>query len=291
MRALNRTTEIVFAVVGLVVVGTLIGVVLVSGSSPSAGHGAHQAAASQAMDVHGDGLSDSHDGFRIVPETLPEKRGSKVPVAFRILNESGQPQTDYQEHQTRLLHLLVVRDDLHAFQHVHPELDGDTWRAEIEVPDGGQYRMFAEFVPKRPGKQAHPTLLGVPFVIAGDTKFVPLPEPADEVETGGFVVTRPDGATQPSIGRLVTLRFQVADAKGEPAKLEPYLGSYAHISAFNAMTLAATHLHPLEDAGAADPDGELTVHARFEQRGEHRVFVEFQVGGKVHVAAFTVFAT
>ncbi len=29
----------------------------------------------------------------------------------------------------------------------------------------------------------------------------------------------------------------------------------------------------------------------FDERGEHRVFVEFQVDGEVHVAAFTVFAT
>lgn len=38
-------------------------------------------------------------------------------------------------------------------------------------------------------------------------------------------------------------------------------------------------------------DGEIAVDALFDQRGEHRVFVEFRVEGEVYVVAFTVFAT
>lgn len=287
MRSVGRRIEVLLAVAGLALLGGLLVFVLWPGDEPSAA-GAHGA---QAAEVHGDGLSDSHDGFRLVLEQTPAKRGSDVPLAFQILNESGKPQTEYLVNQTKLLHLLVVRDDMHAFQHVHPELDGDTWRSTISVPDGGLYRIFAEFVPKTADGNGHGVLLGAPFIIAGDTTFVPLPEATDKVRVDGYTVTRPDGPTQPAIEKPATLGFKITGSDGEPAELDGYLGSYAHISAFNAMTSAATHLHPMEKVGTPLRDGTLTVRATFEQRGEHRVFVEFKAGGKVHVAAFTVFAT
>ena len=73
--------------------------------------------------------------------------------------------------------------------------------------------------------------------------------------------------------------------------MESYLDSYAHVTAFNAMTLAANHLHPMQRPGEPLPEDELVVHATFQQRGEHRIFLEFQVDGKVHTAAFTLFVT
>lgn len=290
---LARKIELGLGITGIVAVAGLLGYVLVSGATPTgSGHTAHgQMPDPTPTTPHGDGLSDSHDGFRLVTEQLPAKRGKAEPLAFQVLDRSGKPLTEYRVNQTKLLHLIVVRDDMNAFQHIHPRLDGDTWRAKVDVPDGGQYRMFAEFVPKTGLRKPHPVLLGAPFVIPGDTTFVPLPEPTDRVKTGGLVVTRPDGPAQPLVDKRQTLRFKVTDADGKPARLEPYLDSYAHVTALNAMTLAAAHLHPMQRPGEPLPDGELTVHATFQQRGEHRVFLEFQVDGKVHTAAFTMFVT
>lgn len=292
MRALFRRIEVVLATVCIVLVGGLLVYAFWPDGAPSAGggHGAHDAHQAAGSEVHGDGLSDTHDGFRLVPEQLPAERGDKVPVAFRITGPDGKAVTDYRVNQTKRLHLLVLRDDMHTFQHVHPELDGDIWSTTVDVPDGGLYRIFAEFVPDI-GDNPHPVMLGVRFIIPGDTTFVELPAPKAKVKTGGYTVTRPDGLAKPLMEQTSTLRFTVTGADGEPAELEEYLGSYAHISAFNAMTMAASHLHPQQKPGTPLDDGELTVHARFEQRGEHRVFVQFQAGGKVHVAAFTVFVT
>lgn len=291
---LARKIELGLAITGIVVVSGLLAYVLFTGASSAGGpHSVHGQASvpPTATTPHGDGLSDSHDGFRLVAERLPQRRGSAEPVSFDILDRSGRPLTEYRVNQSKLLHLIVVRDDTHAFQHVHPRLDGHTWRAKVSVPDGGQYRMFAEFVPKAGQKRPHPVLLGAPFIVPGDTTFVPLPAPTDRVKAGEYVVTRPDGPAQPIVDRRQTLRFKITDARGQPAELQTYLDSYAHITAFNAMTLAAAHLHPVQRPGQALPDGELLVHATFQQRGEHRIFLEFKAGGKVRTAAFTLFVT
>lgn len=293
MRNVGRTVEIGLALAGIVLLAGVL-VYAVWPGDPSTASG-HQMPGMQSMPgmakVHGDGLSDSHDGFRLVAEQLPSKRGDAEPVAFRLLNRSGEPETRYRLHQSKRLHLIVVRDDMHAFQHVHPALDGETWRAKVSVPDGGQYRMFAEFVPESGQRQAHPVLVGAPFTIAGDTTFKPLPAPAAKVTVDGYTVSRPDGTAQPIVDQPQVLRFKVTDGAGKPAQLQTYLDSYAHVTAFNAMTMAATHLHPVQQPGTPLPDDELTVRATFSQRGEHRVFVEFKAGGKVRQAAFTVFVT
>lgn len=228
--------------------------------------------------AHSDGLSDSFDGYLMRPVTLPSSRGKAIPVSFHILGPDGAPLTGYETVQAKPMHLFLIRDDISGYQHLHPTLDGDTWSTTMDVDDGGSYRLYAEFTPKGRAVLGHPIILGVPFVIPGDTKLAPLPAPAATSDTGKFTVRRLDGTTHLIAGQSTLLRFEVPGAT-----LEPYLGAIAHMSAFEVLTQRLIHLHP---AG-----NELTFHTQFPQRGEYRLFLEFQVDGQVHRAAFTVFAT
>ncbi|MET0237702.1 MAG: hypothetical protein ABW224_23900 [Kibdelosporangium sp.] len=238
---------------------------------------------------HSDGRSDVQDGFRFQPVTVPAERGSGVPLAFRIIGPAGRPETKFPENQTKQLHFFVVRDDMQAYQHVHPELREDTWHTTVSVPDGGTYRMYAEFIGRDP---LHPTVLGSAFIIPGDTAFVPLPPPSARAEADGFTVIRPDGAAKPLVGKPSTMRLRIADPSGLPVREpEEHLGAYGHLTGFNAVQLSVTHLHPLQRLGTALQDGELTFQAQFAERGEHRLFLEFRVAGKIRTAAFTVFVT
>jgi hypothetical protein len=227
--------------------------------------------------LHSDGLSDSFEGYLIRPTAIPVARGKDLPVTFEILGPSGTPLSDYEIVQERMLHLFLIRDDMSGFQHLHPTLSGGLWSTSVTIDDGGAYRFYAEFTPKGRGVLGHPVVLGMPFVIAGDTKLVPLPGPAPTSVAGPFTVTRLDGISHLSVGRATLLRFTV------DATLEPYLGALAHMSAFEVRTQSLTHLHPAAT--------ELTFHTQFANRGEYRLFMDFQVAGALHRAAFTVFVT
>jgi hypothetical protein len=227
--------------------------------------------------VHSDGLSDSFDGYLIRPAAVPAARGKDIPFAFHILGPDGKPLSDYETLQERMLHLYLVRDDMSGFQHLHPTLSDGLWSTKVTIDDGGAYRFYAEFTPKGRGVLGHPIVLGVPFVIAGDTKLAPLPAPAPASAAGPYTVTRLDGISHLLVGRPALLRFAV------DATLEPYLGAMAHMSAFEVRTQALTHLHPVVT--------ELTFHTQFANRGEYRLFMDFQVAGALHRAAFTVFVT
>ncbi|GGS32946.1 hypothetical protein [Actinokineospora fastidiosa] len=288
MRALRLYEWVAVGVAAVVAAGLLLVIVLTPGS-PSA-HTMPQAVVPAA---HSDGLSDAENGYRMEPVTVPTERGDALEAAFRIIGPDGAPVTDFQVNQTKKVHFFVVRDDMAVFQHVHPELVGDTWRTRVALPDGGAYRMFAEFIPFDSADPMHPIVLGVPFAITGDTALTPVPAPAASTSTAaGFTVSRTDGVAPIPVRTPTLLRLAIRGPDGRPVeKVEPHLGASGHMTGFNTMLLSATHLHPVEPPGTPLIDGELTFRAAFAERGEHRLFLEFNVGGVVHTAALTVMVT
>jgi hypothetical protein len=188
--------------------------------------------------------------------------------------------------------MYLLRDDVSGYRHLHPELSGEAWTAPVTIDDGGAYRVYLEFVPVDRPVGAEPTVLGVPFVIPGDTTMVPVPAPAEAADAGGFRVRRVDGAADLPSGGHTVVTFQVT-RDGRPVALQPYLGAYAHLSAFEVRTQGLQHLHPLPaDARGGPPaDGALPFHAYFAERGDKRLFLQFQVDGAVHEVAFTLFTT
>lgn len=252
------------------------------------------APATHSPDAHGgDGLTDKHDGYALSLVASPDRRGKALPVAFRILGPDGLATTAYEPVLSQPLHLYVVREDLSFYQHLHPALTGDTWAAAVDVPDGGVYRLYAEFIPRARAGSGHSTVLGAPFVVAGDTNYAPIPPPVPSVKVAGYTVRRMEGAANGVAARPGVVRFQVLDASGAPVTtLEPYLGAYAHASVFESTTQSLTHLHPTMPANAqtVPGDGVLTFHTQFPQRGRYRLFLQFKVAGTVHLAAFTVVA-
>lgn len=239
--------------------------------------------------AHSDGLSDVESGYRFDPVTMPATRGADVPVAFRILDSTGKPVTRFLDNQTKQMHFFSVREDMFVFEHLHPVLDGDTWRTTLSLPDGGIYRMFAEFVPLDTADPRHPVVLGMPFSVPGDTTVVPVPAPeAGVTTTGGYSVVRVD-QDQPGAMSPHVLRLSIRAPDGTPVRsLEPHLGANGHMTGFHTMLLSATHLHPVELAGIPLNDGELSFQAVFADRGEYRLFLEFRHGGELRRAAFTV---
>lgn len=235
---------------------------------------------------HSDGLSDSFAGYRLKAHALPRAPGSAQPLSFEILGPDGGPVTDFAIVQTVPLHLYVLRDDLSSYQHVHPRLGGSSWNTQIDVPDGGAYRVYVEFTPKGGDPGGHPTVLGVPFIIPGNTTVIPLPQPADSVVAGELTVSRLDGVAHLNAGQAALLSFRIAAKDGTAVSLQPYLGASGHLSAFEARTMRLSHMHSASGAG-----NTIHFHAMFPNRGEQRLFLQFKVADEVHLAAFTVFVT
>jgi hypothetical protein len=79
---------------------------------------------------------------------------------------------------------------------------------------------------------------------------------------------------------------------GKPVTdLQPYLETYAHLTAFHEGDAAFAHLHPTTEVKGDQGGPELSFHAALPTAGNWRLFVQFQTGGRLHTAALTLHVT
>ncbi|SCL17349.1 hypothetical protein [Micromonospora inyonensis] len=291
---MNTATKLSGFALGLVAVvgaaygvGQLTGPVTPAESGHTIGHatagpeGGHEDAPGGAEDHLPGGLLVSDRGYTLTPVST-----SGGEFAFRVTGPDGHAVTSFDEAHDKRMHLIVARRDLAAFRHVHPAMDPDgTWRVDSPLGEPGIWRAFADFTPTG----AEPLTLGVDVAVPGAFTPRALPAPAVTTTVDGYAVTlagelRPGGTS----GLTLTVRRD-----GVPVTdLQPYLGAYGHLVALRQGDLAYLHVHP--DGGPGDgrtrPGPEVRFRAEVPSAGTYRLFLDFQHGGTVRTAAFTVVA-
>ena len=146
-----------------------------------------------------------------------------------------------------------------------------TWSVPVTLPDAGSYRVFADFA-----VDDKPYTLADDLTVDGSVRSQALPAPARSVDVDGMRVTLTEGASR--AGEESELSFSVT-RDGAPVDVEPYLGARGHLVALREGDLAFLHVHPDAD--------RLRFGATFPGAGRYRLFLQFQVDGQVHTAAFT----
>jgi hypothetical protein len=226
------------------------------------------------------GLAVAGGGLRLIAErsTLPAEPAAAY--SFRILNPDGEPVTTFDTEHERDMHLIVVRRDFTAFQHVHPRMAADgTWTAPIDTSRAGTYRVFADF---STGGEA--TTLGTDLEIAGGFEPEPLPAPVPAAAAGDGYEVRIDPG-HPHAGEEARTEFTVS-RNGKPiGRVEPYLGAAGHLVALRDGDLAFLHTHPAGAPTDADP---IAFDVAYPSAGDYRLFLQFRHDGAVRTAAFTV---
>lgn len=244
------------------------------GASTSKAHEGMAMGADQPL-----GLTASSGDLKLDLQTTRVEPGPST-ISFRILGPSNAPVMQYDDEFTKLMHVIIVPGDLAGYQHLHPDLDATgTWTVPAKFAAPGSYRVVADFSPTG-GER---TVLSSDVRVAGQAPApVPLPAPVSQLHVDGFTVGVADGDLAP--GREGTLAITVT-RDGTPARLEPYLGSFGHAVLMREGDLAYLHVHP---ESADERAAKVTFAAQLPSAARYRAFVQFQVAGVVHVAAFTV---
>jgi hypothetical protein len=271
------------------VFGTTVLVAELVGGDDSAGHGGGHAATSEEDPDAVRGLGASASGMTIELDRDELTRGERSELRFRVVGSGGAAVRDFEVEHEKRMHLIVVRRDMRGFQHLHPTLRPDgTWSTPLTLRDPGEYRVFADF--KRNGQNV---TLASDVRVEGAAPADPLPRPAAGARSsGGYDVSIAGGASR--AGEESELEFAVTRG-GRPVAVDPYLGARGHLVALREGDLAYLHVHPLEGEGhAAEEPGHSSGDAapiafatEFPTAGRYRLFLQFQVDGKVETAAFT----
>lgn len=158
------------------------------------------------------------------------------------------------EDHGKIMHLFLVRDDMAAFAHLHPQTtDSVSFIAELPSLPDGKYRVFAEIV--------HESGFNHTLVSSVDIKLAPSPVISRDADDswyegnaaatgsasalgGGSTITWERSAEPVIAGRPAGLRFLLKDAEGKPQPFEPYMGMAAHAVVQRDDGSVFIHLHP-----------------------------------------------
>lgn len=227
------------------------------------------------------GTSARAGGYAFVPSRTGFAAGVPAAFTFQVLGPDGRPVTRFALVHDRLLHLVVVREDLSGYQHLHPTMAaGGTWSIELTLPEPGRYRAYADFSALDARGAQTAAVLAVALTVPGAAPARPLPGPSRTATVAGFTVSV---AGTPATGVVQPVLFRVDDA-GTPAVLQPYLGAYGHLVMLRQADLGYLHIHP----EAQLLDGAIVFWVAAPGTGTYRLYLDFQVAGAVHTAEFTI---
>jgi hypothetical protein len=219
------------------------------------------------------GLASATEEMALVPASDTAPAGRPFTYSFRIDGEDG-PITEFDLEHTKRMHLIVVRRDFTGFIHEHPAMAADgSWTKTLNLSEPGAYRVFADFV-----IDGDKHTLGTDLFVGGDFQPVPTPAPTETADAG-------DGYQVAVAGELVggeesTLTFSIAKDGQPVTRIPDYLGAKGHLVALRDGDLAFLHVHPDEE--------RLVFEADFPTAGTYRLFLQFDHGGEIRTAAFTV---
>jgi hypothetical protein len=258
-----------------------------SGGEGGAGADTHGASGADA-DSHGAdmagmsadpvrGLAVADHGLRLEVDDPDLRRGAAERLRFRIVDTDGRPVRDFDVEHTKRMHLIVVRRDMTGFQHLHPRMRADgTWTTPVRLPAAGSYRLFADFA-----HDGEATTLAGDIRVDGPAELRALPAVTPSATSAdGYDVRLAARALH--AGQASDLRFTVTKG-GRPVQTEPYLGAGGHLVALREGDLAFLHVHPSKGSHP----GEVGFAATFPTPGRYRLFLQFQVAGRVQTVAFT----
>lgn len=153
--------------------------------------------------------------------------------------------TSYDVDMTKLLHMIVVSDDLTDFQHIHPVLHSDGhFTIDFRTAQPGLHHVYIDGIAHGFGRQVF--RFDIPVISAKPATHRHRNAPGSSERAGPYVVTL-DPVRVP-FGEIATIEVHITK-NGKPATdLHPYLGAMAHGVFIGVKDLAYMHAHGMSDA-------------------------------------------
>lgn len=216
------------------------------------------------------------DPYRIEAEETSFEPATPVQWLFDVVGPQGRPRAYRLQHE-RELHLIVVRNDLSTFAHLHPSRrEDERWEVELSLPTSGDYAAFADVAPD----DVEPMTLRLALRASGDAGSEATHEPTRVSKNDGYRVALEGNVVSGSGSHI---EFHLTK-DGETVEPDPYLGAAGHLVAIRVGDLEYLHVHPMEgEAPGAIP---FMIHA--PGPGLYRLFLQFSHGGEVRTVDFTV---
>lgn len=250
--------------------------------SPTHQHGPRE---SDPHEQHGEQREHSEAVAKLVVTTVPAQPRVEeaTKLVLQLQKEDGTPVTRFQLLHEKQLHLIVIREGLDLFAHLHPEPDASGKIAvEHRFSKPGIYHLFVDH---QPAGGSPSTAVSAVQIMGPSDPATPLIPSISPVTTDGGLKAQV-ALSEESEGTLIQYRITDADGK-EMSDLEPYLGAMGHLVIVSADGREYVHAHPAEEAKSA-PDGKVAFVAHFSKPGLYKAWGQFQRMGEVFTVPFVI---
>lgn len=207
------------------------------------------------------------------------------PAIIRLHTAGGKPlrTEDLLVTHTERLHLLIVDPTLRDYQHVHPQPTGNAgeWRFDFTPLLTGSYRFFADFTPAATARGLYAS---ADATVTGEATARAITMiPGSEVLRDDHRFTLAVAPEPARVGKPIELTFSFNRSDGGAVALEPVMGAFAHLVAFDAARTGFAHLHPAESDLEKKPDRlkpSLNFKLTIPRAGFYTVWAQVKLGGK-----------
>lgn len=217
----------------------------------------------------------------------PPAAGGEVRCTLSLRTASGKPiaPVDLVVSHTRLLHLLITDPSLTDYQHVHPEPAGrpGDWTFTFTPKQAGAYRIFADFTPAATARGLYASAELAVLGRGEEGPSVSFLTKLWAVEQGGYHFEIRPARLPVKAGQPTDLKFLIEDNHRGPVPLQPVMGAYAHLVAFDAARSGFAHLHPMEADLTKAPDAvhpELNFKITIPRAGTYVIWAQVNLGGR-----------
>ncbi|WP_010195137.1 hypothetical protein [Bacillus sp. m3-13] len=234
------------------------------------GHGEHEEEGNDGgHDDHGE-----HEG-ESASEVQADLKLDGEELTITLTDLEGNPMDSLEVNHEKLMHLIVISEDLEKFNHLHPEKVSEgvfTAKADLEE---GMYQAFVDIKPSELDyvNEAHPVMVGEHG--GHEDAHVHLdPETQWTKEQEGYSVTL--DVNNFSVKENVVLSFDI-----EGAEPEDYLGALGHVVVVDEALDEFIHVHPREGE-------EPVFEAHFSKPGMYKLWAEFKLDGNVYAFPYVL---
>ena len=228
-------------------------------------------------------------------DTIVPEAGRNTALTISVAEKSGTPVREFEFVHDKLMHLIIVGEDLSYFAHIHPTLAGSgNFTINHLFPESGTYKLWVDFKPKG-GNQTLVTF-------SADVKGLPTHSLRILVYDGVYIKESSDRNYRISLKlpqeRIVAKRdtdivFSISDALGNPiTDLEPLMGAGGHSVIISSDIQEFLHVHPTDEVEQNWKGGpHISFRTSFPQPGLYKAWGQFQHNGKIIMADFVLEVT
>lgn len=229
--------------------------------------------------AHGEEGSHGHDGGSSHSE------GSQVnayvyndqnTIKIYLKDKAGNPVDNLEVNHEKILHLIIVDEQLQKYYHVHPERTGKGEFTIGNLLPEGYYKAFIDIKPKSLAYEVEP----VPFVVGSPAVNTAAHGHALEPDTDFTKIVDGEKVTMNissfKAGENVTLTFDL-----DRTNLTPYLGAMGHVVILDEYGKKFLHVHPSNDT-------DTIFETTFSKPGIYKIWAEFKQNGKVRAFPFVI---